>query len=104
MRFLSRTRLPQNLLLATLILLIVCGAGTVSAEAGCADANEISVHCGQTPSAHYDREGRLWVIFAQNQYAYVVRSDDHGKTFSAPVGVNERPETLKPMVRTGPRS
>ncbi len=85
----------RGLLLTALLLLFVGRIGTVSAETGCLDADVISVHCGQTPSAHVDSDGRLWVVFAQDQHAYVVNSDDQGKTFSPPVRVNERAENIE---------
>lgn len=95
MRSLSLLPHSRGLLLTVLLLLVFGGIGPLSAESACPDADQLSVHCGQTPSAHYDTEGRLWVIFAQNQHAYVVNSDDHGKTFSAPVRVNDHPENIE---------
>ena len=87
--------LSRILLLTGLVLLVLVRAGQASADIGCAGAEVISVDCGQTPSAHYDSDGRLWVIFAQNQHAYAVRSDDGGDTFSAPVQVNASPENIE---------
>lgn len=94
MRFMSRTLAPRCLLVVTLLLLF-SRAGSVSAQTGCIDAADISVHCGDTPSAHYDSEGQLWVVFVQDQHAYVVRSNDQGKTFSPAVRVNDSPENIE---------
>ena len=49
---------------------------------------ENSVHCGSTPSATLDSEGRLWVAFVQNEFVYVSQSNDLGKSYSDPVAVN----------------
>jgi len=97
MHYISISPLPRNrvLLGAALMLLVLGRIGSVSAEVDCADVSQVSVHCGQTPSAHYDSDGRLWVVFAQQRHAYVVHSDDQGKTFSSPVRVNGSPENIE---------
>lgn len=48
----------------------------------------VSVHCGGAPSATFDADGRLWVVFVQNKHVYVSRSDDKGASYSTPVQVN----------------
>ncbi|MDG2420896.1 MAG: sialidase family protein [Gammaproteobacteria bacterium] len=53
-----------------------------------AQTMENSVHCGSTPSATLDSEGRLWVAFVQNEFVYVSQSNDLGKSYSDPVAVN----------------
>lgn len=87
--------LPRYLLLAGLALLMLGHAGPGNANDGCVDAKAISVHCGQTPSAHYASDGRLWVVFEQNQHAYVVHSSDHGGSYSTPVRVNASAENIE---------
>jgi len=53
-----------------------------------------SVHCGTTPTAAFDRSGRLWVAFAQRDHVYVASSDDAGRSFGPAARVNAAPETL----------
>ena len=95
MRSSSRTRLSLYLLIVTLTVLKASHTVAAGMETGCMNADEISVHCGHTPSAHYDSADRLWVAFAQNSHVYVVNSVDQGKTFSTPVRVNESPENIE---------
>ena len=52
------------------------------------------VHCGTTPSATFDEDGRLWVAFEHNDFVYVVSSDDEGQTYSPAARVNEIAEPL----------
>lgn len=61
----------------------------------CHDSSEVSVHCGETPSAWFTSDGRLWVVFAYQRHAYVVVSDDKGLQFSSPVRVNAIPENIE---------
>lgn len=53
---------------------------------------QVSVHCGRTPSATFDAHGNLWVAFVQNEFVYVSQSQDRGKSFSDPVAVNSTAE------------
>ena len=53
---------------------------------------EVSVHCGKTPSATFDDHGNLWIAFVQNEFVYVSQSQDRGKSFSDPVAVNSTAE------------
>ena len=77
-----------------LIFVIAIQVAFVGAEtyASCdtekAQTMENSVHCGSTPSATLDSEGRLWVAFVQNEFVYVSQSNDLGKSYSDPVAVN----------------
>ncbi|MFT4712313.1 MAG: hypothetical protein ACI8W1_000791 [Candidatus Azotimanducaceae bacterium] len=50
---------------------------------------QASVHCGSTPSATFDQNGRLWVTYVQDQHVYVSHSDDAGQSYSSAVVVNE---------------
>ncbi len=68
-------------------LLLVSFAVNLSAET-CSEEETISVHCGDAPSAAFDNEGNLWVAFVQNQFVYVSKSADLGKSFTNPVRVN----------------
>ncbi len=68
-------------------------ASAMAAAANCtAEGGEVSVHCGNTPSATFDDLGRLWVAFVQGQHVYVSHSADLGRTYSPPVKVNIEPE------------
>jgi thiol-disulfide isomerase/thioredoxin len=95
----NRQSLFARQAMAALTWLLLTGIGTVSADTAdavdCSDSESISVHCGQAPSAVYDATGRLWVVFAQNQHAYVANSSDHGATFSSPVRVNASAENIE---------
>ena len=37
---------------------------------------QVSVHCGNTPSASFDARGNLWVAFVQDEFVYVSQSQD----------------------------
>ena len=54
-----------------------------------AESTLVSIHCGATPSATFDEDGRLWVAYVQDQHVYVSHSDDLGKSYSQAVVVNE---------------
>lgn len=58
------------------------------------DPGEISVHCGRAPSTVW-HQGRLWVVFAQNEYVYVVDATGANQSYSAPVAVNDTPEIIE---------
>ena len=57
-----------------------------------ADRDQVSIHCGNTPSATFDARGNLWVAFVQDEFVYVSQSQDLGKSFSDPVAVNSAAE------------
>ncbi len=61
----------------------------------CVNTDQISVHCGEAPSAWQTEDGRLWVVFAQKQTAWLVHSDDEGDSFSEPVQINSTPEAIE---------
>jgi hypothetical protein len=87
------------------------GPGTshsaASAEAG-RDCESLSIDCGNTPSLVFDPSGRLWAAFEQGGRAYVVHSDDTGRSFSPPIAVNAEPEGIetngegRPKIAVGP--
>lgn len=56
--------------------------------------HQISVHCGQTPSAAFASDGRLWLSFVQGSHVYVTHSDDQGGNFSSAVKVNQQPTAI----------
>ncbi|MEN8180020.1 MAG: hypothetical protein ABFS39_15570 [Pseudomonadota bacterium] len=53
-----------------------------------------SPHCGQTPTPAFDKQGRLWLAFAQHGHVYLTHSDDLGASFSPPLAVNRTPEPI----------
>ncbi len=67
-----------------------------------------SVHCGQAPTPAFDRDGRLWLAFAQHGHVYLTHSDDLGASFSTPAAVNRVPEAIysdgenRPKLALGP--
>lgn len=85
----------RSFLTAGLALFMLGHAASGNADEGCVDAATVSVHCGRTPSAHLSSDGRLWVVFEQNQHVYAVHSDDHGDSYSAPVRVNASTENIE---------
>lgn len=63
-----------------------------AAQPDCAET--ISVACGNTPSAAFDKEGRLWLAFEQREQIYVTHTDDLGDSFSEATVVNSSPEPI----------
>jgi len=79
--------------------LLVCSMAANSANAdSCTSLREqhgadyVSVHCGSAPSASFDADGRLWIVFVQDKHVYVGHSDDKGVSYSTPVQVNTEAE------------
>lgn len=60
-------------------------------------------------SAAFDAHGRLWLVTAQDGHVRVQRSDDFGKSFSAPIDVNPVAEKIydegenRPKIAFGPK-
>lgn len=114
-----RSRTPSlALAIAALALVGGCGpdgaqppapAAQEQAAVEAAPCDEISVHCGATPSLAFDRSGRLWAAFEQDGHAYVTHSDDRAASFSPPVQVNAQAEEIetngegRPKLALGPR-
>ncbi|MBI5460976.1 MAG: exo-alpha-sialidase [Gammaproteobacteria bacterium] len=80
-----------------------------SADSPCQDSTQpASLRCGLTPSSVFDSRGRLWLVWVQGGHVYLNRSDDRGRTFSAPVAVNRTPEKIaahgenRPKIALGP--
>lgn len=83
------TRLAQAL---GFLVLLQPGMQAAALPALCESEDSVSVHCGSTPSAVFDSDGRQWVAFVQNQHVYVSHSDDRGLSYSEPVAVNPTAE------------
>lgn len=79
---------------AVCMALLVAAAPGAQAAVDCSDGGRHPVHCGKTPSATFDAQGRLWVVYARNDHAWVTVSGDRGETFSSPVQVNKEPEAI----------
>ncbi|MFK8049860.1 MAG: hypothetical protein AB8B81_15645 [Halioglobus sp.] len=50
--------------------------------------------CGNTPSAAFDRQGKLWIAFEQRDRVYVTSSTDLGHSFADAVAVNAIAEPI----------
>lgn len=53
-----------------------------------------SIRCTATTSAHFDKQGILWVAWYASGHVYVSRSSDKGQSFNPPVIVNRSPELV----------
>src|SRR5690606_11441849 len=73
---------------------LVSGAAQHSTRPRCGADTPASVHCGTTPTAVFDRSGRLWVAFARHDHVHVASSDDAGRSFGRAVRVNAVAEAL----------
>ena len=64
--------------------------------------------CALAPTAAFDRNGRVWVVWGYAGHVYINHSDDQGQTFSQPVTVNRVPEFIyakgenRPKIAFGP--
>lgn len=101
----------KTLSLRAILCATVLGAGLASASVPvstpCVNAHAtsaidvteaaamISVHCGEAPSAWQSADGRLWVVFVQNQIAWLSHSDDVSAGFSTPVAINPVAENIE---------
>lgn len=76
-----------------LLLLLWTGmyASAVLADCGAAVP---APSCGSTPSAVFDGNGRLWVVFVDAGHVYLTHSDDAGDSFSNALPVNREPEPV----------
>lgn len=58
-------RVASMLSLSILAWAFSLGATVHAASASeCRDNGNVSVHCGEAPSAWFGEDGRLWVVFA----------------------------------------
>ncbi len=55
---------------------------------------QLSIHCGKTPSAVFDDQGKLLAVFVKGTHIYFTSSSDSGLTYSAPRVVNTVPEKI----------
>lgn len=79
-------------------------SGVAMLPAACAKADALaSLKCGHAPSAVFDSNGRLWLAWAFGGHVYVNFSDDKGKTYSAPVAVNNTPEPIAARAENRPK-
>lgn len=68
-----------------------------------------SPDCGLTPTPAFDKDGKLWLVFVQNNHLYLTHSTDLGKHFAPPVAVNRVPEAIyhdgenRPKLLIGPQ-
>ncbi len=76
----------------------------------CQDASALpSPHCGLTPTPAFDPEGRLWVVFVQNNHLYLTHSHDLGQEFAPATAINRVPEAIyhdgenRPKLLIGPQ-
>jgi hypothetical protein len=89
--------MKRHTLLACLPILVATLVAALAAPASFAEANcptDLSIHCGETPSAIFASSGRLWTTFVQDQHVYVSYSDNQGEAYSTPVRVNPQPEDI----------
>ena len=113
---LSMRMYPMTSKIFALLGFLAWSLVTQSASAdSCASLREqygndyVSVHCGGAPSASFDAQGRLWVVFVQDRHVYVSHSDDKGASYSTPVRVNEEAEDTefngenRPKIIVAPR-
>lgn len=74
-------------------------------------ANPLSlpqINCSDTVTASFDSNGKLWIVWVQQQHIYLQASDDAGRHFSTPVMVNADAEAIaahgeyRPKIKVGP--
>ena len=61
------------------------------------------LNCAPAPSARFDHNGRLWLVWSHGGHVYVNHSDDQGKSFSSPVIVNRKPEAISARGENRPK-
>jgi hypothetical protein len=93
--------------IALVLAVALSGAAFASPDCAAEEATP-SVHCGRTPTAAFDNDGRLWVAFEFGGQVYVSTAEDDRDALSAPVAVNEDPEEIdvngenRPKIAIGP--
>ena len=50
--------------------------------------------CAETVTATFDNKGTLWAVWTNNDSIYVQSSSDKGNSFTSPILVNTKPETV----------
>lgn len=77
--------------------------------ADCASPQALpQINCSDTVTASFDHNGKLWIVWVQQQHIYLQASDDAGRHFSTPVMVNAEAEAVaahgeyRPKIKIGP--
>lgn len=96
-RFLFLKQLQFGLAIACLLSAALVSRPLTARSCNTIQSQEdsISVHCGGAPSATVDQNGRLWVVFVQDQHVYISYSDDLGKNYSQAVLINKEAEDIE---------
>lgn len=87
--------LSLTLYIVGLLLLSACAHDHYAAKAGGADYGHYPQGGGLYVASTFDQQGRLWRLVPEKHYVYVDYSTDLGKTFSAPVRVNQEAQRIK---------
>lgn len=74
---------------------ILCFSFGVSVAAANAPCEGSILHCGTTPEAVFDQQGRLWLVNVHQGYLYLQYSDDQAESFSVPVKINAVAEQVE---------
>lgn len=56
--------------------------------------NNLSLHCGKTPTPFISSNGTLWIAFEQQGHVYVTSSNNAGRTFTPAIQVNNVAEDI----------
>ncbi len=91
MNIFLETKIWHTLSSILIVGLLGLNSAQLAAEP-CVDNSSVSIHCGSTPSATFDSNGRLWVSYVQDEFVYVSHSSDLGKTYSNPIAINSLAE------------
>lgn len=80
------------------------GSKMTAKKSLCSDPQKpASLRCAPAPSAQFDVQGRLWVVWSTAGHIYVTSSTDQGKTFSPSVVVNRSPEAISARGENRPK-
>ncbi|HSM30898.1 MAG TPA: exo-alpha-sialidase, partial [Woeseiaceae bacterium] len=95
--------------IVTVLMLALVSGASASASPKCEPQQAAaSAHCGRTPTAVFDDEGRLWIAFEFRGRVYVSTAEDDLGVLSAPVAVNSEAEDIdvngenRPKIAIGP--
>ncbi len=70
----------------------------------CSELSQLStLACALAPSASFDNNKKLWLAWVYGGHVYVNYSTDYGKTFSAPLVVNRKPEAISAKGENRPK-
>jgi hypothetical protein len=71
------------------------GASSDNQPSPCNDPEApAALECALAPTAAFDSNGRLWVVWALGGHVYLSHSDDKGVSFGSPLPVNRLPERI----------